>query len=183
MKSKIVSITELKLNDNNPRLIKDPAFQELVQSIVDFPEMLKAREVVVDEEMRVLGGNMRVRAMMELGYEKVKVKIAVGWTEKQKAQFIIKDNISYGEWDWDILANQWEAEELNQWGLNVWEDTTAKKEEPTQAGSQGGNSNSSGDGENETKLGVMILCKNEKDQKQVYEDLTSQGYECKVVVI
>lgn len=115
----IVNIEEIKYNDKNPRVIKDYKFQKLVKSIKDFPEMLEKRPIVVDENMVVLGGNMRLRACVEAGFKKVNIIKAEGWTEKQKEQFIIKDNSSFGEWDWDILANEWEIKELSEWGLDL----------------------------------------------------------------
>ena len=115
----IVNIEEIKYNEKNPRVIKDYKFQKLVKSIKDFPEMLEKRPIVVDENMVVLGGNMRLRACHEAGYTTVHIIKAEGWTEKQKEQFIIKDNSSFGEWDWDILANEWEIKELSEWGLDL----------------------------------------------------------------
>jgi hypothetical protein len=115
----IVNIEQIKYNDKNPRVIKDYKFQKLVKSIKDFPEMLEKRPIVVDENMVVLGGNMRLRACVEAGFKKVNIIKAEGWTEKQKEQFIIKDNSNFGEWDWDILANEWEIKELSEWGLDL----------------------------------------------------------------
>ena len=116
-----IEINKIKANTNNPRLIKDYKFDKLVKSIKEFPEMLEKRPIVVDEDMIVLGGNMRLKACQEAGLKKIDVIIAEGWSEKQKQQFIIKDNIGYGEWDWDILANDWDNTKLNEWGLDVWQ--------------------------------------------------------------
>lgn len=120
MKQK-VKISQVKNNPNNPRLIKDDKFEKLVKSIKSFPEMLEKRPIVVDEEMVVLGGNMRLRASQEAGLKEVWIDVAEGWTEEQKAEFIIKDNVGFGEWDWDVLANEWDNEKLNEWGLDVWQ--------------------------------------------------------------
>jgi len=114
-----VNLSDIKLNSNNPRLIKDHKFKKLVQSIKDFPEMLEKRPIVVDENMTILGGNMRYQACKELGIKKINVIIAKDWTEKQKQEFIIKDNIAFGEWDWDVLANNWSVEDLNDWSLET----------------------------------------------------------------
>jgi hypothetical protein len=114
-----INITKLKLNSNNPRIIKDYKFKQLVMSIKEFPEMLEKRPIVVDEDMVVLGGNMRLKACQEAGLKEIYVNIAKGWTEKQKQQFIIKDNIGYGEWDWDVLANEWNNDDLENWGLEI----------------------------------------------------------------
>lgn len=124
MKSKKVKISEVKINPNNPRLIKDDKFKKLCQSIKDFPEMLDIRPIVVNQDMIVLGGNMRLKACQEVGIKEVPIIIADNLTEAQQREFLIKDNISGGEWDWDILANEWEVEELNEWGLDVWQKPT-----------------------------------------------------------
>ncbi len=116
---KTVNIKEVKSNPDNPRFIKDHKFKKLVQSLKDFPEMLEKRPMVVDENMIVLGGNMRLKACSAAGFKKVHIVIAKGWTEEQKRQFIIKDNVSYGEWDYDILANVWDNQDLISWGLDL----------------------------------------------------------------
>ncbi len=114
-----LKINELKPNQNNPRIIKDFKFKKLVQSIKDFPEMLELRPIVVDEDMTILGGNMRYRASIEAGLKEVYVKIAKGLSENQKKEFIVKDNVGFGEWDWDILANEWDSIKLEDWGLEL----------------------------------------------------------------
>ena len=113
-----VKINEIKPNQNNPRLIKDYKFKKLVDSIKEFPEMLEKRPIVVDEDMIVLGGNMRLKACQEAGLKEVDILIAQGWTEEQKREFIIKDNVGFGEWDWDLLANDWDNLLLEKWGLD-----------------------------------------------------------------
>ena len=110
-------ISELKELEDNPRTIKKQDFENLKKSIKDFPEMREMREIVVDEDYTVLGGNQRLRAMRELGIEKAPVKIVKGLSDYKKREFIIKDNISNGEFDMDILANQWDADELLDWGM------------------------------------------------------------------
>lgn len=112
-------IGKIKKNPDNPRLIKDVKFKKLVQSIKDFPAMLEKRPIVVDENMVVLGGNMRLKACKEAGLKEVWIDQAKDWTEEQKREFIIKDNSGFGEWDWDILANEWDVEQLNDWGLDL----------------------------------------------------------------
>ena len=116
-----MNIKQIKPNTNNPRIIKGDKFKKLVQSIKDFPEMLKLRPIVIDEDNVVLGGNMRLRACTEAGLTDVPVKVAKGLTEDQKKEFIVKDNVGFGEWDWDILANEFENSDLNEWGLDVWD--------------------------------------------------------------
>jgi hypothetical protein len=117
---KYLKISEVKLNPNNPRLIKDDKFKKLVKSIKDFPEMLEIRPIVVNKDMIILGGNMRYKACVEAGLKTVPV-IVTDLTEQKQKEFLIKDNISGGEWDWDILANEWNPEELKDWGLDVWQ--------------------------------------------------------------
>ena len=107
-------------NPHIPRIIKDRKFYELVNSIKSFPQMLEKRPIVVDESMMVLGGNMRLKACKEAGFKKVWVDIAEGWTDEQKKEFTIKDNVGFGEWDWDILANDWDEHKISDWGLDVW---------------------------------------------------------------
>lgn len=147
MEAKKIKISALRLNDDNPRIIKDHKFQKLVKSILTFPEMLSLREIVADETMSVLGGNMRLRAMLHIaqmteqelsqtlrqyGAERhtdywlawhdkpmAEVKVAEGLSDEQKKEFIVKDNVGYGEWDWDMLANEWDVEELSDWGVDL----------------------------------------------------------------
>lgn len=111
-------ISKVRPNSENPRYIKDEKFKKLVQSLRDFPEMANVRPIVVNTEMVVLGGNMRLKAMQEAGWSEVPVEV-VDWSEEKQREFIIKDNVGFGEWDWDELANTWDAEELNEWGLDV----------------------------------------------------------------
>ena len=120
MKIDKVSINTVKSNPNNPRVIKDDKFRKLVQSIKDFPEMLEIRPIVVNQDMIVLGGNMRLKACKEAGLKEVPIIHADNLTEEQQREFIIKDNVSGGEWDWELLANEWDTELLDEWGLDVW---------------------------------------------------------------
>jgi DNA modification methylase len=106
-------------NTENPRIIKDDKFKKLVQSIKDFPEMLGIRPIVVNNEMMILGGNMRLKAIQEIGIKEVPIIKAENLTEQQQREFLIKDNVGFGEWDWDALANDWDPAELNEWGLDV----------------------------------------------------------------
>lgn len=116
---KKVKISEVKKNPDNPRLIKDYKYSKLVKSLKDFPQMLELRPIVVDKDMVILGGNMRYRASVDAGLNEVWIKIADNLTEKQKKEFIIKDNSNFGEWDWDMLANEWDIQSLNDWGLDL----------------------------------------------------------------
>jgi site-specific DNA-methyltransferase (adenine-specific) len=114
-----VKIGLIKLNPNNPRLIKDDKFQKLVKSIKDFPEMLEIRPIVVNADMVILGGNMRLKACKEAGLKEVSIIVADNLTEDQQREFLIKDNVSGGEWDWELLANEWDVQQLDDWGLDV----------------------------------------------------------------
>lgn len=118
MQPNLTKISEIKLNPNNPRLIKDDKFKKLVQSIKDFPEMLNIRPIVVNKDMIILGGNMRFRACKEAGIKEIPV-IITDLSEEKQREFLIKDNTSGGEWDWDMLANEWDQEELEAWGLDL----------------------------------------------------------------
>ena len=119
MKVEKVKISDVKNNPSNPRLIKDDKFRKLVKSIQDFPQMLELRPIVVDENNIVLGGNMRLKASKEAGLKDVFIVKAENLTEEQKQEFIVKDNVGFGEWDWDMLANTFDAEQLEDWGLDV----------------------------------------------------------------
>jgi DNA modification methylase len=114
-----IAISKIKLNPNNPRLIKDDKFAKLVQSIKDFPEMLNIRPIVVNDDMIILGGNMRFKACKEAGLKEVSIIKASGLSEEKQREFLIKDNVSGGEWDWDLLANEWEVQQLDAWGIDI----------------------------------------------------------------
>jgi hypothetical protein len=115
----IVPITQVVPNASNPRIIKDDKFKKLVKSIQEFPQMLDLRPIVVDANMVVLGGNMRLKACKAAGLKEVPIVIADNLTEEQQAEFIIKDNVGFGEWDWDLLANEWDAASITDWGLDI----------------------------------------------------------------
>jgi ParB-like chromosome segregation protein Spo0J len=118
MKAIKTKISEVKLNPNNPRIIKDDNFKKLVQSIKDFPEMLDIRPIVVNADMVILGGNMRFKACKEAGLKEVPIIVADNLTEEQQREFLIKDNVSGGEWDWSLLS-EWDTEQLEEWGLDL----------------------------------------------------------------
>lgn len=115
----VVPIHEIKANPNNPRLIKDEKFAKLVKSIKEFPEMLELRPIVVNDDMIVLGGNMRLKACKEAGLIQIPVIKASSLTEEQQKEFIIKDNVGFGEWDWEMIANEWDSEQVTEWGLDI----------------------------------------------------------------
>tara|TARA_R110000751_G_C13784962_1_gene481432 strand:+ start:1322 stop:2575 length:1254 start_codon:yes stop_codon:yes gene_type:complete len=113
-----VDIRQIQSNSSNPRIIKDYKFKKLISSIKSFPEMLKLRPIIVDKDNIILGGNMRYKACLEVGLKEVYIIKADKLTAKQQQEFIIKDNVGFGEWDWDILANEWEMQDLEDWGLD-----------------------------------------------------------------
>jgi ParB-like chromosome segregation protein Spo0J len=114
-----VDIQKVRSNPKNPRIIRNEKFKKLVKSIQEFPEMLDLRPIVVDKDMVVLGGNMRLKACIEAGLKEVPILVADNLSAEQEAEFIIKDNSSFGEWDWEILANEWDVDSLNEWGLDL----------------------------------------------------------------
>jgi len=119
MKPNKIKISKIKSNPNNPRIIKDHKFRKLVRSIKEFPEMLRLRPIVVDEKNIILGGNMRYKACVEAGMKEIFVIQADDLTENQKKEFIIKDNSSFGDWDWDVIANEWNTDDLSDWGVDI----------------------------------------------------------------
>lgn len=119
MKTQKVKISKVKLNPDNPRLIRDDNFEKLVKSVKDFPEMMEIRPIVVNKDFVIIGGNMRYRAAVEAGFKEINIIIADNLSSEQEREFIIKDNVSGGEWDFDMLANSWEVDKLEEWGVNV----------------------------------------------------------------
>lgn len=121
MKREIIklNLNDIKLNEKNPRTINKRQLDKLVKSVQEFPEMTELRPIVVDESNTILGGNMRYRAMQKLGMSTAEVVKVSGLTDEQKREFIIKDNVAFGDWDWDALANEWDTDELEEWGLEV----------------------------------------------------------------
>jgi DNA modification methylase len=119
MEIRSVKLSEIKSNPNNPRIIKDDKFKKLVKSIEEFPKMLEIRPIVVNADMIVLGGNMRLKACKEAGLKEVPVIFAHDLSQDEQKEFIIKDNVGYGDWDWDMIANEWDAEQIEEWGLDI----------------------------------------------------------------
>lgn len=165
-----VKINEIKTNPNNPRLIKGNKFEKLVRSIKDFPEMLKLRPIVVNKEMMVLGGNMRLKACIEAGLKEVWIAKAWELTPEQEKQFIVKDNVGFGEWDWDMLANVYNNNELIEWGLDV---PKLQLDEDIE------------DLSNKIKdsYRVEVECDNEDEQEKLYNKLLKEGYICRVLTL
>lgn len=173
-----MKLSNIKPNPKNPRIIKDDKFKKLVQSIKSFPEMMDKRPLVcvtdVDKKIYPLGGNMRLKAIQELNYKEIPdswVVLADEWTAEQRNEFVIKDNVGFGEWDWDSLANEWDVEKLDEWGLDL---PIFKNDE------------------NELKdlsstidnlYRIEIVCKDEEHQENTYNKLIEQGYECRLLTL
>lgn len=167
-------LSDLKINPSNPRIIKDEKFQKLCKSIKEFPKMLKLRPIVIDGDNIVLGGNMRLKALQELGYKQIPdewVRRADELTDDERRRFIIEDNVGFGEWDWEALANEWDEQELKDWALDVPIYDTC-----TDPFNDGGITA-------ENKYGVIVTCETAIEQEEIYNDLTAKGYKCKVVVV
>jgi ParB-like nuclease domain len=165
----IVPIEQVKLNPDNPRLIQDNRFEQLVQSLIEFPDMLYTRPLVVDEHFVVLGGNMRLHAAMRLAFHEIPIIQVKDWDEDQKRQFLIKDNASFGEWDWNKLANEWSDEPLEAWGIDLPKDWL---QEPTEAGSGADDSPDGygeGGGESQPKECTMLIKFTSPEQLQQAE--------------
>jgi len=170
-KVQTVKISEIKINPNNPRLIKDDKFKKLVQSIKDFPEMLDIRPIVVNKDMIILGGNMRLKACKEAGLKTVPIIVADNLSEEQQREFLIKDNVSGGEWDWNLLANEWDSDELDAWGLDVPNfDTKVSKETDLSD-------------DFEIKYRIEVILSDEKAQELLYNELISRNYECRLLTL
>ena len=174
-----MKLSQIKPNPNNPRLIKDDKFQKLVKSISEFPEMMEKRPIVcvtdVDGKIYPLGGNMRLKAITELKYKEVPdnwIQMADEWTEEQRREFVIKDNVGFGEWNWEELANDWDAEKLEEWGLDVQDfgvdDETEQKDLSSTI---------------ESLYRIEIICKDEEHQENSYNKLIEQGYECRLLTL
>lgn len=157
-----MNVADLRLNDNNPRTIKDPRFEKLVNSIKEFPQMLEIRPIVVNADFIILGGNMRYRAAREAGLTRLPVVIAADLTEAQQFEFIIKDNVGYGDWDFDALANDWSELPLSDWGLDL----------PVQLE----------EADNDKPIAdkvwkLEVIATSEDDQHVIYEKLQEAGYD------
>jgi ParB-like chromosome segregation protein Spo0J len=173
MQTKLVPINSIKANPNNPRIIKDDKFNKLVKSIAEFPKMLQLRPIVVDADNIVLGGNMRLKACKEAGLKEVYIIEAKDLTDSEQQQFIIKDNVGFGEWDWDLLANEWDADKLKDWGFDfpLLDKNIAENE-----------LNDLSD-KIKSQFKIEIICKNEDEQEKTYNKLIEQNYECRLLTL
>lgn len=172
-----VKISEVKMNSNNPRIIKDDKFKKLVKSIKDFPEMLDVRPIVVDDDMIVLGGNMRLKACKEAGLNEVPIIKFKDLSEDKKKEFIVKDNVGYGEWDWDLLNNEWDVSLLEDWGLdlefdNLDDNDNSDEKKPTDLSNN-----------ITTSYRLEVILSSEKEQEILFNELKNNGYECRILTL
>ena len=170
----LINIQEIRPNENNPRFIKDYKFKKLVKSIKEFPQMLKLRPIVVNSDMVVLGGNMRLKACKEAGLKEVWVLKADDLTEQQQREFIVKDNVGFGEWDWDILANDWNGQQLDDWGLTVvpFEDSIEDIKEQKDLSDN-----------IESSFRLEVELENEIEQEKLYNELINKGFICRLLTL
>jgi ParB-like chromosome segregation protein Spo0J len=169
----LVNIQQIRNNEDNPRIIKDYKFKQLVKSIKEFPEMLKLRPIVVNSEMVVLGGNQRLKACREAGLTEVWILKADELTEQQQREFIVKDNVGFGEWDWDVLANEWNNQQLEDWGLDLlpFEDSVEdilKKDLSEKI---------------ESSFRLEVELENEIEQEKLYNELINKGFICRLLTL
>lgn len=172
MKIEMVSTAKLKANPTNPRVLRDEKFEKLKRSITDFPDMLNYRAIVAvtdtDGKYMVLGGNMRLRALQDLKIKEAPVMLADHWTEEQRREFIVKDNVGFGDWDWDALANEWDAAELGEWGLDLPKDPLPADEDQE---------------DYMPGFRLVIECTSEAQQQQYFKEITNLGIECKPLTL
>lgn len=169
----MVNLNDIKPNPNNPRVIKDEKFKKLVKSIKEFPKMMELRPMVVNNDNIVLGGNMRLKALKELGYKSIPkewVKSADQLTEEEQRRFIISDNVGFGDWEWDLVQNDWDLEELEDWGLDV--PVFEKEDEINEESS-----------EYSKRFEIIIECRDEEDQEKTYNQMIERGYKCRVLTL
>ena len=168
-------LKDIKPNPDNPRVLRGDKFQKLKQSITEFPKMMSLRPMVVDSDGIILGGNIRYRALQDLGFKEIPndwVKRAEELTEDEKKRFIIADNVGFGDWDWDTLANDWDVVDLEAWGLEI-------------PGFDEGNDEDLEDLSDKIKsmFKIEVICKDEQEQEKTYNKLIEQNYECRLLTL
>lgn len=170
-----MKLKDIKPNPNNPRVLRDDKFQKLKQSIQEFPKMLSLRPIVIDENNVVLGGNMRLRALQDLGFTDLDdscVKYANDLTEEEKKRFIIADNVAFGEWDWDTLANDWDVVDLEAWGMDIPQFDEGNDEDLEDLSDK-----------IKSMFKIEVICKDEQEQEKTYNKLIEQNYECRLLTL
>ncbi len=170
MNTTIMKLSAIKQNPNNPRSINKDKFAKLVKSIEEFPRMLELRPIVLNKDNIVLGGNMRLKACKQIGLTEVPVVYADDLTEEEQRQFIIKDNVGFGDWDWELLANEWDVSDLNDWGLDVWQPEKETDKELTDISEK----------INEV-FKIEVEVDNEQELQLLYDKLTTEKYKCRIL--
>ena len=170
---KTAKISEIKLNPDNPRTISNKDMELLIKSLKEFPEMLNLREIVVDENMVVLGGNMRLLALQKMGASDCQIRMVSGLTPEQKREFVIKDNSNFGRYDFDSLANEWSDLPLSDWGVDLPDDWIKNNEKTNQ------NINEI----YELKYNVIVECDNEAQQKELLTRFEEEGLICRALIL
>ena len=170
----MIKLSSIKPNPNNPRLIKDDKFKKLVKSISEFPKMMELRPIVVDENNIILGGNMRYKALQELGKKEIPkewIKKASDLSDEEIKRFIIADNVGFGEWDEEMLRVDWDVDELDEWGLELEEDENSEIDDT--------------DLSDNIEIGykVEIDCVNEAEQEKLYNEFIERGLECRLLTL
>lgn len=174
----MIKLSSIKSNPLNPRIIKDDAFMLLVKSIKEFPVMLAARPVVINEDNMIMGGNQRFKALLHLECKEVPdewIKKVSDFTPDQWQEFMIKDNVSFGQWNWDDLnTEEWNNEKLQEWGLELQNTNEDSKnsEDPKDIGSK-----------IETKFMIEVTCISEREQEKFYNECINQGYKCRILTL
>ena len=177
-KTELRKLSDLKKLPNNPRTIKTDSFEKLCESLKNSPDYFEARPLILSDrtgELIVIAGNQRYEAAKANGLKEVPTYLLSGLTEEKEREIIIRDNVNNGEWDWDVLANQWNAEDLESWGLDAWQHETGEGLGPD--GNFGDDGISASD-----QFGVIVICGGEAEQEAAYGALQKLGYTCKVVV-
>ena len=170
---KTAKISEIKLNPDNPRTISNKDMELLIKSLKEFPEMLHLREIVVDENMVVLGGNMRLLTLQKMGASDCQIRMVSGLTPEQKREFVIKDNSNFGRYDFDTLANEWSDLPLADWGVDLPDDWIKNNEKTNQ------NINEI----YELKYNVIVECDNEAQQKELLTRFEEEGLICRALIL
>ena len=171
MKTKQVPISQVSIDPHNPRTITKEKFEELKQSIIDFPEMQLVKPLIVADGL-VIGGNMRLLAFKDLRYREVHIIDVTAWTQAKRDEFMIRDNTHYGAWDYDALANEWDTLPLTDWGLEVWQ----SENEPEQPDLDFSD-------KIEQLFRVEIVCNDESHQESIYNEMTKRGIECRILTL
>lgn len=177
----MMRLSDIKLNEDNPRYIKDAQFEKLVKSIRDFPRMLELRPIVIDGDGVIVGGNMRYRALLEIGYGEVDdswIKQASDFTLEELREFVIKDNLPFGDWDWEELANNWDEEDLEGWGLEI------PGFENEAGGEVNGNEKEKKDASDsiQGRFAIEVTCSSEEENEALFTKLTEEGYLCRILI-